>query len=66
MLNPSFFYIRTKGEVERDILALNFEHTHLFRPSMLLGHREENRPMDSVRDREARCCGFTTCSDFTF
>jgi uncharacterized protein YbjT (DUF2867 family) len=42
------FYIRTKGELERDILALNFEHTHLFRPSMLLGHREEDRPMEKL------------------
>lgn len=42
------FYIRTKGEVERDILALNYEHAHLFRPSMLLGHREENRPMEKL------------------
>ncbi len=42
----SYFYVRTKGETERDILALNFDHTHLFRPSILLGHREENRPME--------------------
>ncbi len=27
------FYTRTKGETERDILALNFEHTRIFRPS---------------------------------
>jgi uncharacterized protein YbjT (DUF2867 family) len=44
----NFFYVRTKGEVERDILALNYEHSHLFRPSMLLGHREENRPMEKL------------------
>jgi uncharacterized protein YbjT (DUF2867 family) len=42
------FYTRTKGETERDILALNFEHTYLFRPSMLLGHREEDRPMEKT------------------
>lgn len=44
----NIFYIRTKGEVERDIRSLNFEHTHLFRPTMLLGHREENRPMEKI------------------
>lgn len=44
----SLFYIKTKGEVERDITALNFEHTHIFRPSMLLGARKENRPMEKA------------------
>ncbi|QHN05632.1 NAD-dependent epimerase/dehydratase family protein [Granulicella sp. WH15] len=42
------FYIRTKGETERDILALNFEHTRIFRPSMIMGHRSENRPLERV------------------
>jgi uncharacterized protein YbjT (DUF2867 family) len=41
--NSKFFYVRTKGETERDVIALNFEHTHIFRPSMILGRREENR-----------------------
>lgn len=42
------FYVRTKGEIERDIIALDFEHTHIFRPSMLLGSRKENRPSEKV------------------
>ncbi|MBR0849997.1 NAD(P)H-binding protein [Bradyrhizobium diazoefficiens] len=40
------FYLKTKGEVERDILALGFEHTHIFRPSMILGERGEDRPRE--------------------
>jgi len=44
----SVFYVRTKGEVERDILALNFDHTHIFRPSMILGERNENRPRERL------------------
>lgn len=40
------FYIRTKGETERDIIALDFEHTHIFRPSMIMGNRQENRPLE--------------------
>lgn len=44
----SVFYVRTKGEVERDILALNFDHTHIFRPSMILGERSENRPRERM------------------
>jgi uncharacterized protein YbjT (DUF2867 family) len=40
------FYLRTKGETERDIIALDFPHAHVFRPSILLGKRKENRPME--------------------
>ena len=39
----SFFYNRVKGEVERDLTALNFPTLLIFRPSLLLGHRSENR-----------------------
>lgn len=46
--NSSIFYVKTKGEAERDILALKFDHTHIFRPSMLMGNRKENRPMEKV------------------
>lgn len=42
------FYIRTKGEVERDILALGFDHTHIFRPSMIMGQRDEDRPRERL------------------
>ena len=38
------FYNRVKGEVERDVRAVGFEALHLFRPSLLTGDREENRP----------------------
>jgi len=44
----SVFYIRTKGLAERDIIALQFEHTHIFRPSMLMGDRKEHRPMEKA------------------
>ena len=43
--NSKFFYVRTKGEAERDVIALNFEHTHIFRPSMILGNRKEKRSL---------------------
>jgi uncharacterized protein YbjT (DUF2867 family) len=46
--NSSVFYTKTKGELERDIIALNFEHTHIFEPSMLLGNRKENRPTEKL------------------
>jgi uncharacterized protein YbjT (DUF2867 family) len=43
--NSKFFYVRTKGETERDLIALNFEHTHIFRPSMIVGNRKEKRSL---------------------
>ena len=44
----AFLYTRTKGEVERDLIQLDFEHTHIFRPSMLMGNRREERPMEKT------------------
>lgn len=44
----SVFYVRTKGEAERDVIALDYEHTHIFRPSVILGDRKEPRPLETV------------------
>jgi uncharacterized protein YbjT (DUF2867 family) len=40
------FYIRTKGETERDLIGLNMDYTHIFRPSMIMGNRKESRPLE--------------------
>jgi uncharacterized protein YbjT (DUF2867 family) len=40
-----YFYVRTKGDTERDVTALKFEHTNIFRPSMILGNRKERRSL---------------------
>jgi uncharacterized protein YbjT (DUF2867 family) len=45
------FYLRTKGEMERDIRALGFDRTHIFRPSMILGDRPERRPLERILGR---------------
>lgn len=46
-IDSKIFYIRTKGETERDVIALGYDHTHIFRPSMLMGDRKnEKRPME--------------------
>ncbi|HEU4719438.1 MAG TPA: NAD(P)H-binding protein [Bacteroidia bacterium] len=37
------FYLRTKGEMEKAVSAVNFEKCAIFRPSMLLGARKEFR-----------------------
>lgn len=44
--DSSVFYLRTKGAAERDVMALGIARTHIFRPSQLLGQREENRPLE--------------------
>ncbi len=41
-------YVRTKGETERYVIALQFKHTHIFRPSLLLGERGEHRPLEKI------------------
>ncbi|MDD2476597.1 MAG: NAD(P)H-binding protein [Dysgonamonadaceae bacterium] len=47
-INSTVFYTKMKGEVERDIIALDFEHTHIFQPSMIMGNRKENRPLEKI------------------
>ena len=41
-----FFYNRVKGEVEAKLMTLQFDHLGVFRPSMLLGERQEKRPLE--------------------
>ena len=40
------FYLKVKGETERDLKAHNFPVTLIFRPSLLLGPRKERRPLE--------------------
>jgi uncharacterized protein YbjT (DUF2867 family) len=42
------FYNQVKGKVEDDIKNLNFESLHIFRPSLLLGKRNEVRPAEKA------------------
>ena len=37
------FYLHTKGELEQEVGKLGFRAAHIFRPSLLLGKREEFR-----------------------
>ena len=46
--NSSVFYIKTKGEAEKDVIATNFNHTHISRPSIIMGSRAEKRPLEKV------------------
>jgi uncharacterized protein YbjT (DUF2867 family) len=40
----SIYYNQVKGELEDALPTLNFDALHIFRPSLLLGLREEKRP----------------------
>ncbi|SCU89871.1 LADA_0F00232g1_1 [Lachancea dasiensis] len=41
--NSMFFYLKTKGEIERDVLALNFDRTIILRPGPLVGERDKSK-----------------------
>lgn len=40
----SIFYSSVKGKIEEAVRALPYHSIHIFRPSLLLGHRAEYRP----------------------
>lgn len=42
------FYLRVKGETERDLAALDFHRVDIFQPSILLGQRTESRPLERI------------------
>lgn len=42
------FYNKVKGEMERDVQAMGFTSVHIFRPSLLLGEREEHRTGEAI------------------
>lgn len=41
--NSLFAYPKMKGEIERDVSALDFEHCIILRPGVLAGNRQETR-----------------------
>lgn len=52
--NSRFFYNRTKGEMERDVLAENIENTFIFQPSLIDGARDEKRPFELLWKKTMR------------
>jgi uncharacterized protein YbjT (DUF2867 family) len=51
------FYIKLKGEVEEAVGAQKIPSIAIFRPSMLLGHRNESRPLESIAQVISRPLG---------
>lgn len=52
------FYNRVKGQVEEAITAEPFSAIHIFRPSLLLGPREEKRPGEEAAKVLYKYLGF--------
>jgi len=49
-----FFYNRVKGEVEEALGAAGFDSLHIFRPSLLLGNRNERRIGEKIGETVMR------------
>jgi uncharacterized protein YbjT (DUF2867 family) len=41
------YYSQVKGEIEAAVSKLNFKGVHIFRPSLLLGRRQERRSLEA-------------------
>ena len=56
--NASSFYLKTKGQTEEAVSNLGFEALHIFRPSVLMGQRNEERPGERFAGGFARAFEF--------
>ncbi len=56
--SSGIFYNKTKGEVERDISLLEIPAISIFRPSLLIGDRTENRPGEKIGIAVAKALSF--------
>lgn len=46
--SSSSTYLKMKGEVEDDISKLPFQGIHFYRPSLIIGKRNESRPLERI------------------
>lgn len=60
----SNFYLNLKGEVEDEISRQSIPSISIFRPSMLLGNRQESRPMETVAQVISKGVSFLFPSKF--
>lgn len=42
-----FFYVRTKAEMERDVIQVNIPHTYIMKPAFINGRPDEDRKGES-------------------
>ena len=58
------FYSRVKGRAEADVSELPFQAVHILRPSLLLGERQESRPLEDWSQRLAPLWSWFTWGPF--
>lgn len=46
--NSRNFYLKLKGQTEKDVVATGMQAVHVMRPGMLLGKRKEKRPLEKL------------------
>ena len=63
-LRASVYYNRVKGRVEEAVKLVGFESTHIFRPSLLVGPREEYRSGEAAAKWFFRNFGFLVPSKY--
>ena len=47
-VSSKIFYNRLKGEIEKDLLQLDFPSTVIYQPAMLIAKRSESRPAECI------------------
>ena len=62
--NSGIFYNKVKGEVEEAITNIGFSSLHIFRPSLLLGEREEKRAGEGAATVFFKLFGFLIPSKY--
>jgi uncharacterized protein YbjT (DUF2867 family) len=62
--STSNFYLRTKGQMETDVMALKIPSIHIFRPSLLLGQRKEFRLAEKLSEKLMRVINPLLCGSF--
>jgi uncharacterized protein YbjT (DUF2867 family) len=55
-----FFYNQVKGEIEEAVNDLGFWAVHIFRPSLLLGNRQEQRLGEQIAMTASKFFNFIT------
>lgn len=50
-VNASIFYNTLKGEIERDLKAMDFPAMFIYQPSILIGARTESRPAEYISQK---------------
>ena len=50
-VSSKIFYNRLKGEIEKDVIKLDFPTTVIYQPAMLLGKRSESRPAECIAQK---------------